>query len=77
MPEIRENTDIVTQITTVKVPPNNQSEVLDLMAERARFMATQPGFISVCPPPQRGRQPRRQLRPMDQSREARGCSPFA
>src|SRR5262249_47379102 len=48
MPEIRENTDIVTQITTVKVPPNNQSEVLDLMAERARFMATQPGFISVC-----------------------------
>jgi heme-degrading monooxygenase HmoA len=48
MPEIRENTDIVTQITTVKVPPNNQSEVLELMAERARFMATQPGFISVC-----------------------------
>ena len=28
MPEIRENTDIVTQITTVKVPPKNQSEVL-------------------------------------------------
>ena len=48
MPEIRENTDIVTQITTVKVPPNNQPEVLELMAERARFMATQPGFISVC-----------------------------
>src|SRR5262249_6933001 len=48
IPEIRENTDIVTQITTVKVPPKNQSEVLELMAERARFMATQPGFISVC-----------------------------
>ena len=47
MPEIRENSDVVTQITTVKVPPNNQSEVLKLMAERARFMATQPGFISV------------------------------
>ena len=47
MPEIRENNDIVTQITTVKVPPNNQSEVLELMAERARFMATQPGFVSV------------------------------
>src|SRR5262249_30486168 len=44
---IREHTDIVTQITTVKVPPNNQSEVLGLIAERARFMATQPGFISV------------------------------
>jgi heme-degrading monooxygenase HmoA len=47
MPEIRENNDIVTQITTVKVPPGNQSEVLELMAERARFMATQPGFVSV------------------------------
>jgi heme-degrading monooxygenase HmoA len=47
MPEIRPNDDLVTQITTVKVPPDNQSEVLQLMTERARFMATQPGFISV------------------------------
>jgi quinol monooxygenase YgiN len=47
MPEIRESNDIVTQITTVKVPPDNQSEVLQLMEERARFMATQPGFVSV------------------------------
>jgi len=47
MPEIRESTDIVTQITTIKVPPDNQSEVLALMTERARFMATQPGFVSV------------------------------
>jgi heme-degrading monooxygenase HmoA len=47
MPEIRTNNDIVTQITTVKVPPDNQSEVLQLMEERARFMATQPGFVSV------------------------------
>ena len=47
MPEIREHSDIVTQITTVKVPPTNQPEVLELMAERARFMATQPGFVSV------------------------------
>jgi heme-degrading monooxygenase HmoA len=47
MPEIRESSDIVTQITTVKVPPDNQSEVLQLMTERARFMATQPGFVSV------------------------------
>ena len=48
MPEIRENNGIVTQITTVKLPPDNQSEVLELMTERARFMATQPGFVSVC-----------------------------
>jgi heme-degrading monooxygenase HmoA len=47
MPEIRPENDVVTQITTVKVPPDNQSEVLQLMAERARFMATQPGFVSV------------------------------
>jgi quinol monooxygenase YgiN len=47
MPEIRETNDIVTQITTVEVSPDNQSEVLDLMTERARFMATQPGFVSV------------------------------
>jgi heme-degrading monooxygenase HmoA len=47
MPEIREANEIVTQITTVKLPPGNQQEVLDLMIERARFMATQPGFISV------------------------------
>ena len=38
MPEITENNDIVTQITTVKVPPDNQSEVLELMTEsRTRF----------------------------------------
>ena len=47
MPEIRQNSGIVTQITTVKVPPNNQAEVLQLMAERARFMSTQRGFVSV------------------------------
>jgi heme-degrading monooxygenase HmoA len=29
------------------VPPQHQAEVLRLMAERARFMATQPGFVSV------------------------------
>ena len=47
MPEIRENDGVVTQITTVKVPSDNQSEVLELMKERARFMATQPGCVSV------------------------------
>jgi quinol monooxygenase YgiN len=47
MPEIRENSNVVTQITTVKVPPDKQEEVLHLMEERARFMRTQPGFVSV------------------------------
>ena len=47
MPEIRKDSGIVTQITTVKLPPDKQDEVLKLMTERARFMATQPGFVSV------------------------------
>jgi heme-degrading monooxygenase HmoA len=47
MTEIRENNGIVTQITTVKLPPDKQDEALNLMRERARFMATQPGFVSV------------------------------
>ena len=47
VPEIREDHDIVTQITTVKTTPDNQSEVLEVMTERARFMATQPGFVSI------------------------------
>ena len=47
MPEIDQNNGIVTQITTVDLPPDNQDEVLDLMRERARFMSRQPGFISV------------------------------
>jgi len=47
MPDIREHPGIVTQITTVKMRPDNQAEVLNLMKERARFMARQPGFVSV------------------------------
>ncbi len=47
MPEIGESNGICTQITTVKLPPDNQDEILRLMVERARFMATQPGFVSV------------------------------
>ncbi len=47
MPEIRNSDGICTQITTVKLPPDNQDEVLNLMKERARFMSSQPGFISV------------------------------
>jgi quinol monooxygenase YgiN len=47
MPEIGKNAGVVTQITTVKVPPDKQDEVLALMQERARFMASQPGFVSI------------------------------
>ncbi|MCC6891056.1 MAG: antibiotic biosynthesis monooxygenase [Hyphomicrobiales bacterium] len=42
------NSGVVTQITTVKLPPDNQDEVLALMTERAQFMARQPGFVSIC-----------------------------
>jgi heme-degrading monooxygenase HmoA len=47
MSDIRPNNGICTQITTVKLSPDNQDEVLKLVKERARFMATQPGFVSV------------------------------
>jgi len=47
MSEIVQSNGICTQITTVKLPVGNQDEVLNLMKERAQFMATQPGFISV------------------------------
>jgi quinol monooxygenase YgiN len=47
MPDIDQNPRVVTQITTVKMRPDNQDEVLKLMKERARFMARQPGFVSV------------------------------
>ena len=47
MPDIRQSAGIVTQITTVKMRPDNQDEVLRLMKERAKFMARQPGFVSV------------------------------
>src|ERR1700758_2722516 len=45
--EIRRGDGICTQINVVKLPTDNQEEVLKLMVERARFMATQPGFVSV------------------------------
>ena len=47
MPEIRQADGLVTQITTVKVTPDKQEEVLRLMTERAHFMAKQPGFVSI------------------------------
>ena len=48
MPEIRSHCDYITQITTAEVEDGqHQDELLRLMTERARFMATQPGFISI------------------------------
>jgi len=45
--EIAPHNSYVTQITTVKVPPDKQDQVLSLMKERARFMTEQPGFVSI------------------------------
>src|SRR5215467_14611802 len=47
MSEIRKSNGICTQINVVTLPADNQDEVLKLMIERARFMATQPGFVSI------------------------------
>jgi len=48
MADIQKNNNLVTQITMVKLPPDRQDDVLNLMTERARFMATQPGFVSIA-----------------------------
>ncbi len=47
MPEIRPHGDHVTRITTAEGEDGRQGELLRLMTERARLMATQPGFISI------------------------------
>ena len=47
MPHIRTDNQPVTQITVIDPEPGKQAEALSLMTERARFMARQPGFISV------------------------------
>ena len=47
MTEIAQDKGVVTQITTVELPSGKQDEVLNLMKQRARFMATQPGFVSI------------------------------
>ncbi|MBZ0147905.1 MAG: antibiotic biosynthesis monooxygenase [Pseudorhodoplanes sp.] len=47
MPEIQPDNGIVTQITTVKTAPDKQAEMLQMMKERAHFMAKQPGFVSI------------------------------
>jgi len=47
MPHIHEDNQAVTQITVVESEPGMQADALSLMMERARFMARQPGFISI------------------------------
>ena len=47
MPHIRTDNQPVTQITVIEPEPGKQAEALALMSERARFMARQPGFISI------------------------------
>ena len=47
MPTIAIDNPPVTQITVIEAEPNAQREALDLMRERARFMARQPGCISI------------------------------
>jgi quinol monooxygenase YgiN len=47
MPHIQKDNQTVTQITVIEAEPERQQEALSLMAERARFMARQPGFVSI------------------------------
>jgi heme-degrading monooxygenase HmoA len=47
MPHIRTDNQPLTQITIIEPEPGKQDEALALMIERARFMARQPGFISI------------------------------
>jgi heme-degrading monooxygenase HmoA len=47
MPQIRTEQQPVTQITVVEAEPGKQAQALDLMTQRAEFMARQPGFVSI------------------------------
>jgi heme-degrading monooxygenase HmoA len=47
MSHIRTDNQPVTQITVVEPEPGRQAEALSVMSERARFMARQPGFVSI------------------------------
>jgi hypothetical protein len=60
---------IYTQITAVKLPDENQQAVVELMIERARFMATARVRFRQ-PAPQQGRNAPDQLRAMDNLGEA-------
>src|SRR6201981_1270275 len=47
MTHIQTSSRIVTQITVIEAEPEKQDEALSLMADRVRFMARQPGFVSI------------------------------
>jgi heme-degrading monooxygenase HmoA len=47
MAQIQTGAQPVTQITIIEAEPGKQAEALSLMTERARFMAGQPGFVSI------------------------------
>jgi len=47
MPHIQTGNQPVTQITVVEAEPDKQAQALSVMTERARFMARQPGFVSI------------------------------
>ncbi|MDB5641069.1 MAG: hypothetical protein JWN07_386 [Hyphomicrobiales bacterium] len=47
MPIIEKHSGLVTQITTIAIEPARSAEVLAVLHERAAFMKTQPGFVSV------------------------------
>jgi hypothetical protein len=45
MAHIQIGNQMVTQITVIEAEPEKQNEALSLMAERARFMSSQSGFV--------------------------------
>ena len=47
MPTFKPGNQPVTQITVVEAEPDKQARALSVMTERARFMARQPGFVSI------------------------------
>ena len=47
MPHIHTEKQPVTQITVVESEPGKPAEALSVMTDRARYMARQPGFISI------------------------------
>jgi heme-degrading monooxygenase HmoA len=47
MPQIETDNRVVTQITVVEPEPGKQADALAVMEDRARFMARQPGFVSI------------------------------
>jgi heme-degrading monooxygenase HmoA len=47
MPQIQPGTQPITQITIVEPEPGKEAEALSVMKDRAKFMAAQPGFVSI------------------------------